>query len=119
MFEPAWTLGSQEWSNEFQEYCFFFQAEDGIRYLTVTGVQTCALPISRVPRLEDRLDLRAEAEPAEELGVDGHRRVGDERPLRRCERVVAVEREEPAGELLRSEERRVGKECRSRWSPYH
>src|SRR2546430_8034067 len=25
--------------------CFFFQAEDGIRYLTVTGVQTCALPI--------------------------------------------------------------------------
>src|SRR5205085_6649492 len=26
--------------------CFFFQAEDGIRGLTVTGVQTCALPIS-------------------------------------------------------------------------
>src|SRR3990167_3744741 len=26
-------------------YIFFFQAEDGIRYLTVTGVQTCALPI--------------------------------------------------------------------------
>src|SRR2546428_13182450 len=25
---------------------FFFQAEDGIRYLIVTGVQTCALPIS-------------------------------------------------------------------------
>src|SRR5438309_9184326 len=25
--------------------CFFFQAEDGIRYGTVTGVQTCALPI--------------------------------------------------------------------------
>src|SRR2546427_2941404 len=29
---------------------FFFQAEDGIRDLTVTGVQTCALPISRVTR---------------------------------------------------------------------
>src|SRR2546430_9782927 len=27
-------------------YFFFFQAEDGIRDLTVTGVQTCALPIS-------------------------------------------------------------------------
>src|SRR2546430_14284492 len=27
---------------------FFFQAEDGIRDLTVTGVQTCALPISRM-----------------------------------------------------------------------
>src|SRR2546430_6512416 len=28
-----------------RELCFFFQAEDGIRDLTVTGVQTCALPI--------------------------------------------------------------------------
>src|SRR2546427_9603370 len=26
-------------------FFFFFQAEDGIRFLTVTGVQTCALPI--------------------------------------------------------------------------
>src|SRR2546430_11704790 len=32
--EPSWYL------------FFFFQAEDGIRDLTVTGVQTCALPIS-------------------------------------------------------------------------
>src|SRR6266516_6913814 len=31
--------------------CFFFQAEDGIRYRTVTGVQTCALPISHVDRV--------------------------------------------------------------------
>src|SRR5438034_3903605 len=31
-------------------FCFFFQAEDGIRYHCVTGVQTCALPISRLPR---------------------------------------------------------------------
>src|SRR6201993_5375569 len=31
-------------------YVFFFQAEDGIRYLTVTGVQTCALPILLVSR---------------------------------------------------------------------
>src|SRR5216683_7215471 len=31
--------------------CFFFQAEDGIRFLIVTGVQTCALPIcSHSPR---------------------------------------------------------------------
>src|SRR2546430_8731193 len=29
----------------FMACVFFFQAEDGIRYLTVTGVQTCALPI--------------------------------------------------------------------------
>src|SRR6266496_3068364 len=31
-------------------FFFFFQAEDGIRYLYVTGVQTCALPISGVGR---------------------------------------------------------------------
>src|SRR2546430_15778920 len=33
-------------SSRSQGQIFFFQAEDGIRYLTVTGVQTCALPIS-------------------------------------------------------------------------
>src|SRR6266478_2432644 len=32
-------------------FCFFFQAEDGIRDLTVTGVQTCALPISTRGRI--------------------------------------------------------------------
>src|SRR3989440_9277342 len=35
---------------------FFFQAEDGIRYLIVTGVQTCALPISKVEQSGARLD---------------------------------------------------------------
>src|SRR5437762_13817266 len=30
-----------------QSFAFFFQAEDGIRDTSVTGVQTCALPISR------------------------------------------------------------------------
>src|SRR6266478_6222714 len=33
---------------------FFFQAEDGIRDLTVTGVQTCALPILRICRRKNR-----------------------------------------------------------------
>src|SRR5699024_11358709 len=32
---------------EYGQYSFFFQAEDGIRYRNVTGVQTCALPISK------------------------------------------------------------------------
>src|SRR2546427_244877 len=40
-------------------FFFFFQAEDGIRDLTVTGVQTCALPIwfsttMGAPRMRDR-----------------------------------------------------------------
>src|SRR5216683_2225156 len=70
---------------------FFFQAEDGIRDLIVTGVQTCALPISVRP-------------------VPAERRRGG-LPRHRLFRVEWRE--------LRSEERRVGKECRSRWSPYH
>src|SRR5437868_5638789 len=35
------------WTNFARLYFFFFQAEDGIRDRNVTGVQTCALPISR------------------------------------------------------------------------
>src|SRR3712207_4329898 len=35
------------------EWCFFFQAEDGIRDIGVTGVQTCALPISTMLRMLD------------------------------------------------------------------
>src|SRR6266853_2631033 len=35
------------------DFFFFFQAEDGIRDLTVTGVQTCALPISERGEVEE------------------------------------------------------------------
>src|SRR5690554_7432918 len=35
------------------EYGFFFQAEDGIRDADVTGVQTCALPISKIEELSE------------------------------------------------------------------
>src|SRR6266496_4179159 len=76
-------------------FFFFFQAEDGIRDLYVTGVQTCALPISR--RRQHELHLR--------LGQVPDRRDPGRVVLRHDDR--------------RSEERRVGKECRSRWSPYH
>src|SRR5690606_40731132 len=42
--------------------CFFFQAEDGIRDFHVTGVQTCALPISeQLPELPVAARLRAAA----------------------------------------------------------
>src|SRR5258708_17672722 len=77
---------------------FFFQAEDGIRDDLVTGVQTCALPISSL-LAEDPgakvvpycLSAGTDAKWFSKIGI-------------RC---------------FRSEERRVGKECRSRWSPYH
>src|SRR5256886_11872274 len=42
---PVWPVNSS--SSVLGLVVFFFQAEDGIRDLTVTGVQTCALPISQ------------------------------------------------------------------------
>src|SRR5256885_6746687 len=93
---------------------FFFQAEDGIRDYKVTGVQTCALPISDDARVSEQARDVALAEPRDPLGVEVRKR--------RAERVaLAQDRDpgQPALERLRSEERRVGKECRSRWSPYH
>src|SRR2546427_5182440 len=95
-------------------YFFFFQAEDGIRDLTVTGVQTCALPISResgarqgpAPLAQPVADLRR-VRPAAVL------------PPLRARFLRADPQAVPQGRQGRSEERRVGKECRSRWSPYH
>src|ERR1039457_7324639 len=66
------------------------QAEDGIRGYKVTGVQTCALPISNI-----------------QFGGWFH--------LERNGFAFLACRIE----CSRSEERRVGKEGRSRWSPYH
>src|SRR2546430_13302694 len=46
---------------------FFFQAEDGIRDLTVTGVQTCALPISTARReRRDVVERRTVVKPHDE-----------------------------------------------------
>src|SRR5205809_5724270 len=91
-------------------FFFFFQAEDGIRDVAVTGVQTCALPISRRRR----------------SGAGGHG------PLSRSRRRVDAAWRSAADGIppgrgtrgvragarargARSEERRVGKECRCRW----
>src|SRR3712207_8591496 len=92
--------------------CFFFQAEDGIRDIGVTGVQTCALPIYilGLHRSENNLNPALHY-PA--FGPDDEERIA---------RALAVWRQsqDPHGTAVeRSEERRVGKECRSRWSPYH
>src|SRR5205085_5706453 len=51
---------------------FFFQAEDGIRDLTVTGVQTCALPILAASnRAAEMMREIAGAEPAPEIAIAG------------------------------------------------
>src|SRR3546814_3747903 len=78
-------------------FCFFSSRRRHTRCALVTGVQTCALPIS---------DIEAKIKEVREAlaGED-------------------VEAISAKAEELRSEERRVGKECvstcRSRWSPYH
>src|SRR2546425_5743306 len=91
---------------------FFFQAEDGIRDKLVTGVQTCALPISPgddgtpVQRVRNRRRGRSR-----DLGIRG---VDPDADAVRQDPARVT----PAWRAVRSEERRVGKECRSRWSPY-
>src|SRR2546430_2830403 len=94
-------------------FFFFFQAEDGIRDLTVTGVQTCALPISALRVVLDELrDVEDQ--------VVRIRRLHDfpVQPRRQAQ-VVRIGHFIARHQRRRSEERRVGKECRSRWSPYH
>src|SRR5687767_15737608 len=97
---------------------FFFQAEDVIRDKLVTGVQTCALPIclragegkrvqpghlAHLPGHGGAQLARARDLPAQRLRAFGRRSR------------AAAARLRPG--RIRSEERRVGKECRSRWWP--
>src|SRR2546421_8416049 len=97
-------------SHSLLPFFFFFQAEDGIRDLIVTGVQTCALPICPLAATAGRVGLSGVL-PGSRYQ---HNLVA-----------VMVIIAQVCGPLLqkartcRSEERRVGKECRSRWSPYH
>src|SRR5205807_4401890 len=89
-------------------FFFFFQAEDGIRDYKVTGVQTCALPIFDywvewcgpckmiAPALDDSAESYAGRLNVAKVNVDDNQALA----------------------ARRSEERRVGKECRSRWWEY-
>src|SRR5438876_9193546 len=81
---------------------FFFQAEDGIRDGRVTGVQTCALPISN----------SCGGGAGGDKSPQAHARA----PVSRGPGIAPARARRRAG---RSEERRVGKECRSRWAPDH
>src|SRR2546429_5776808 len=100
--------------------CFVFQAEDGIRDVAVTGVQTCALPIWPL-RQDLEVQVRAFPHYPSGLGAPGVGLLDEPVGKRAGEDQLA--RTAHGGRLLplagRSEERRVGKECRSRWSPYH
>src|SRR5205807_7809502 len=98
---------------------FFFQAEDGIRDYKVTGVQTCALPISSKLLLVRRRSER------EARGCDGEcvqtcRQHASQVQVRNENR-GAHPRRGPAESrnATRSEERRVGKESRYQSGPDH
>src|SRR5207245_6082293 len=98
----------------------FFQAEDGIRDATVTGVQTCALPICAVLAL----NLVGANPQAPVRGLDpqpgiSNYFIGND-PRQWHTNIanysqVGYEGVYPGINLVRSEERRVGRECRSRW----
>src|SRR2546421_4937998 len=95
-------------------FFFFFQAEDGIRDLIVTGVQTCALPI--YPARKSISPNRADDLPQKFVFPPTAKHLGHIHVLPGAV-VNVTSRSQMFGP--RSEERRVGKECRSRWSPYH
>src|SRR5436305_7433898 len=89
--------------------CFFFQAEDGIRDADVTGVQTCALPIS------DGADRQSVGRAQQRARVESQmRRAGDQRIARKARVAGGIGHFEETvledGVRARSEERRVGKE---------
>src|SRR2546430_6739052 len=93
---------------------FFFQAEDGIRDLTVTGVQTCALPIYGFHHGDVWYRGRYTGGAAATT-LSLHYGGGGAGMLQAWLDGVFLGEDE----LPRSEERRVGEECRSRWSPDH
>src|SRR5437868_12480348 len=95
-------------------FFFFFQAEDGIRDRNVTGVQTCALPIST-----------AVTSPLSACGTTSRIHGSEASCLQQSFSIARAPAPSTPASLTRcrarsrSEERRVGKECRSRWSPDH
>src|SRR5205085_3771759 len=98
-----------------------FQAEDGIRDLTVTGVQTCALPISEGSSAADLYVVHTDHDAPdlvaalERLFARRPRFVGLMGSRRHTGHHLEALRERGLPAADRSEERRVGKEGTSRW----
>src|SRR5256885_4001531 len=98
----------------------FFQAEDGIRDYKVTGVQTCALPIFDIVHKGKGFVVQWR-----EGGPFGLSSMGKDTGIGQKADELYPTPETAEARLVkllvtgRSEERRVGKECRSRWAPDH
>src|SRR5207253_4297148 len=91
-------------------FFFFFQAEDGIRDGHVTGVQTCALPICEPPTVDNAKGLLVSRffDPKRyDLASVGRYKINKKLHIKN-----RLFNQRLAETLVRSEERRVGKECR-------
>src|SRR5690349_22557569 len=99
-------------------FFFFFQAEDGIRDLYVTGVQTCALPIfPRGATVASTIDAQPTVTRATKLiGLDGN-----DVDAVRVARMHDHGKTEIGGHAIGDEIGRAScrEECRSRWWPDH
>src|SRR5206468_6928832 len=101
----------------------FFQAEDGIRDLIVTGVQTCALPICEPGTVTTGTPIQRASQvvvpPLYGMLSSAMSTASNQRRYS-CSEAYGTQvirpRETPG--TARSEERRVGKECRSGREPY-
>src|SRR5207249_6171430 len=94
-------------------FFFFFQAEDGIRDRNVTGVQTCALPISWIATRGHSISLTAGHRSCAAFAIRRTQNANSKTVASAPIAARNTKRDEN-----RSEERRVGKECRYRWSQY-
>src|SRR5437879_12705681 len=86
---------------------FFFQAEDGIRDTSVTGVQTCALPICLCHDEASRAVITMTNSAVASVATITDRMLTSSIRASRPATTMAVMM------IWRSEERRVGKECRA------
>src|SRR5437762_6445171 len=96
-------------------FFFFFQAEDGIRDTSVTGVQTCALPIWLCVqrRKQSRNSFGSSAAKTRlKVSCEGI-------PLLNFRNVLNHSCLAQPKSSMRSEERRVGKESRYQWATDH
>src|SRR5690606_40415984 len=100
---------------------FFFQAEDGIRDFHVTGVQTCALPISQIVLFTTGKGTPTGSSIAPVVKISSNNRtfehLNEDTDFSAGDILEGTKTIQQVGHEIRSEERRVGKERSRRRSP--
>src|SRR5690606_40553989 len=98
---------------------FFFQADDGIRDFHVTGVQTCALPIYNLYCISDEVYEHMVFDGAMQLSANGFSELAARSFIVSSFGKTFHVTGWKLGYCVRSEERRVGKECSSQLGAEH